>query len=108
MEVQAGVGVFKENVGLRIKYGEGLAGRVWRTGRALTVDNYGTWSGRAQSLDFMDLHAVVGVPLMSGEQVVGVLGLAYVEEGRTFGQEGIELLSRFAQLASIALDNARL
>jgi signal transduction histidine kinase len=36
------------------------------------------------------------------------LGLAYLEEARTFGTEEIDLLTRFAQLASIALDNARL
>jgi PAS domain S-box-containing protein len=52
---------------------------------------------------------MVGVPLNSGSQVVGVLALAH-EGGsqRIFGDEEVELLTRFAQLASIALDNARL
>ena len=56
----------------------------------------------------LGLHAVVGIPLKSGTQITGVLGLAHLEEGRTFGTNEIELLGRFAQLASIALDNARL
>ena len=45
----------------------------------------------------------------AGQVVVGVLGMAYgPESDQTFGPDEIELLSRFAQLASIALDNARL
>jgi signal transduction histidine kinase/CheY-like chemotaxis protein len=40
---------------------------------------------------------------------VGVIGIASgVESSRTFGDEEVELLSRFGQLASIALDNALL
>jgi PAS domain S-box-containing protein len=108
MVVQAGVGIFHDNIGFRIAHGEGLAGRVWETGEAMTVDDYSAWTGRAQSLDYMSLHAVAGVPLKSGTEVVGVLGLAYDQAGRTFGPDEIEILRRFAQLASIALDNARL
>ncbi|MGH3034101.1 MAG: PAS domain S-box protein, partial [Gaiellaceae bacterium] len=33
---------------------------------------------------------------------------AYVEQGRTFGEEEIQLLSRFGHLASLALESARL
>jgi diguanylate cyclase (GGDEF)-like protein len=52
--------------------------------------------------------AVVGVPLTSGGRVVGVIGLASGSYERTFGTREIAALSRFAQLASIALDNAHL
>jgi signal transduction histidine kinase len=51
----------------------------------------------------------MGAPLKSGSQVVGVIGMGYdAETGRTFGKNEVELLNRFAELASIALDNARL
>jgi PAS domain-containing protein len=51
----------------------------------------------------------MAVPLKSGSQVAGVIGLAYGPESEgTFGPQEVELLSRFAQLASVALDNARL
>jgi signal transduction histidine kinase/CheY-like chemotaxis protein len=41
--------------------------------------------------------------------VIGALGLARDHaDGRTFGQSEVDRLQRFAQLASIALDNARL
>ena len=108
MVVQAGVGIFSPTIGSRLERGSGLAGKVWATGEAQSVDDYRTWTARSTQYDAMSLRSVVGVPLRSGLHIVGVLGLAYVEEGRTFGHVEIELLNRFAQLASIALDNARL
>jgi len=58
------------------------------------------WIGRVGS--------VVGVPLNVGGRVVGVLGLASGTNERVFRQPEVEALTRFAQLASIALENARL
>ena len=51
-------------------------------------------------------QAVLGVPLVSGRTVTGVLGLAFSEEGRVFLDDEVEQLSQFAEVASIALDNA--
>jgi diguanylate cyclase (GGDEF)-like protein len=48
------------------------------------------------------------VPLTVGGQIVGVLGLASGTTQRVFRQPEIDALARFAQLASIALENARL
>ena len=53
--------------------------------------------------------AVVGVPLTSGGEVVGVIGLASGDLDRRVRLRARSTpLNRFAQLASIALDNARL
>jgi signal transduction histidine kinase/DNA-binding response OmpR family regulator/HPt (histidine-containing phosphotransfer) domain-containing protein len=107
LECKVGVGVFGRTIGLRLKSGEGLSGKVWQTGQPLVVDDYDAWSGRLSSFDYNVVRAAMGVPLRSGSQVVGVIGTAYgVESGRTFGDKEVELLSRFAQLASLALDNA--
>ena len=69
-----------------------------------------TTPGRTAAGDMPTLvfGAVVGVPLTSGGRVVGVIGLASGSYERTFGTREIAALSRFAQLASIALDNAHL
>jgi PAS domain S-box-containing protein len=87
---------------------EGVVGRVRTTGQLLVVDNYDTWEGRIHTVPQGLFHSVVGVPLTSGQQVIGVLALAYSEPGRTFSADQVALLVRFAQLASIALDNAQL
>jgi DNA-binding response OmpR family regulator/GAF domain-containing protein len=108
MTEKVGIGAFSNFIGYRLKYGEGLAGKVWQTGQPLKVEDYRTWSGQVLNPEFHIFRALVGVPLKSGQQVIGVIGLARVEEGQRFEEEEVELLSRFAELASIALDNARL
>ena len=109
MECKVGVGVLSRAVGSRRKPGEGLPGRVWETGKPLVVADYDVWPGRTDILAPGVVRAMMGVPLKSGTQIVGVIGLAQARESeRAFGTPEVELLSRFAQLASVALDNARL
>jgi PAS domain S-box-containing protein len=109
IECKVGMGFFSQSVGFRLRPGEGLAGKVWQTGQPLVIDDYDAWPGRLPGSAYNVIRAVVGLPLKSGSQVVGAIGLAYgAESGRTFGNEEVELSSRFAELASIALDNARL
>lgn len=108
LRMRVGVGIYQDFVGTRVKRGQGLAGMVWRDGAPIVVDDYRYWSGRLPMVDRDVLRAVIGVPLKSGEQTVGVLGLASLEGGRKFGEAQIEALNRFAELAAVALDNARL
>ncbi len=100
---------FHHSLGHFIERGEGLAGRVWQTGQPLAVEDYGIWQGRSHRYDiYPTIRATVGVPLKSGNEVVGVLGLIYKQANFHFTNEEIVLLGQFAELASIALDNARL
>ncbi len=111
IECKVGVGIFSRLVGIRVAPGEGLGGTVWQTGQPLVIENYDHWAGRVKDLEFNLISSIIGIPLKQGSQVVGVIGLAYncqTGEASSFGENEIELLSRFAQLASIALDNARL
>ena len=105
---EIGTGVFDANRGDRTRKHDGLAGHVVETGEPFSVDDYMTWPGRMKRFERAGFHAVAGVPLVSGDEVVGVLGLGYPEEGRTFGEAELALLTRFGRLASLALENARL
>jgi len=108
-ERKVGLGVFSQSLSFRLKLGEGLAGKVWQSGQPLVVDDYDVWPERSPNFGYQLIQAMIGVPLKSGAQVVGVLGMAYnPESNRIFGPEEVELLNRFAQLASLALDNAQL
>ncbi len=86
IEIKVGVGFYVDYVGFRLKPGEGLAGTIWQTGQPLVVDDYGAWGGRSPAFSPDAVRALVGVPLTSGSQVVGVIGMSYVEPGRTFGE----------------------
>jgi len=87
---------------------DGIAGRVWTTGEPFHVDDYSRWEHRLPDLDRSVLRAMAGVPLKSNGRVIGVLGLAFTEEGQHFDEERMAILSQFGELASVALDNARL
>ncbi len=91
-----------------VKPGEGVSGRVWVTGEPVKVDDYSHWEGRLQDADRNILYAMAGVPLKVGDKVAGVLGLASIESGVVFNDQQMELLVQFGELASLALENARL
>jgi PAS domain S-box-containing protein len=106
LELHVGLGAFRDRIGERVQLGEGMSGRVWEHGEPLLVEDYARWEGRVPGGPV--LHAALAAPLKSGGQVLGVIGVAHTQEGRMFTEEDVALIDRFAKLASIALDNARL
>ncbi|MBM2851041.1 MAG: multi-sensor signal transduction histidine kinase, partial [Anaerolineales bacterium] len=108
MRMHVGTGTYNSFMDYRLKPGQAVVGTIWQTGEPLVIDDYQAWANRLHLKNLEAVRAVVGAPLKSGSQVVGVIGLAYLEEGRRFGEDEVAVLSRFAQLASVALDNARL
>ncbi len=106
--VRHGIGTFTDFLDYRMPIESGLSGLVYREGRPVAVDDYDAWANRGGDMPTQVFGAVVGVPLTSGGRTVGVIGLASGSYERSFGPREIAALSRFAQLASIALDNARL
>lgn len=108
LRMHVGIGIYQDFVGTRVKAGQGLAGTILQSGEPIIVDDYRHFPGRLPMVDRDVLRAVAGVPLKSGDQTVGVLGLASLEEGRRFTTTQVEALNRFAELAAIALDNAQL
>jgi PAS domain S-box-containing protein len=104
--VRAGTGLFVQYLGYRLGPGQGLAGRVLSTGQPYAVDDYRAWSARRPEFDF--IRAAAALPLRSGNEIVGVIGLVHTEEGRTFTAMEMGLVSRFARMASLVLTNARL
>ena len=108
MRMQIGAGLHARHVRRHVKPGEGLSGTVWQSGEPLSLTDYSLWDQHHSDYDQTGVHATVGVPLKSREQVIGVLGLSYAQSGRVFDEPEVEVLCRFGQLAAIALDNARL
>ncbi|MGB9080912.1 MAG: PAS domain S-box protein, partial [Desulfuromonadaceae bacterium] len=108
MVMQFQIGIYDSLVHHRIVPGQGVAGRVWSSGEPLYVDDYSIWEGRIPDTDRDILHAMAGVPLKVGDEVVGVLGLAFTEQGVVFNDQQMEVLGQFGELVSLALENARL
>lgn len=106
--LRVGIGLFARFIGQHLQPGEGLTGHVWQSGQPLIVSNYGGWEHGLASYRDIGMCTSAAVPLASDGTVVGVLGLGYTDPDRAFGDDEQMILTRFAQLASIALDNARL
>lgn len=108
MQMRVGKGFFKSQLGRKVALGEGLGGRVWQTQAPILVDDYHLWPGRISDAGLDAVRSVVGIPLKSEHQMLGVIGLAHVGVRKRFSQEVITVLEQFAALALIALEKARL
>jgi diguanylate cyclase (GGDEF)-like protein/excisionase family DNA binding protein len=107
LTVRAGIGMMADHIGHRLPLDQGMSGHVYRTGEPLVVNDYDTFDGAAP--EFMGrVGAAVAVPLATNGRTTGVLGLASGTTDRTFRASETDALLRFAQLASMALENARL
>ena len=106
---RVGMGVFEGYEGYRLPRAPGVGWAVVRTrppgrrGRLRRVPGAARRTCRARQFG-----AICAVPLTSGDEVLGLIGLASGDASRPFSEREVEALARFGQLASIALDNARL
>ncbi len=108
IQMQVGMGFFKSQLGRRVKKGVGMGGKVWESEQPVVVEDYRFWEGRISDKSLDNLHSIVGIPLKDRDRIHGVIGLASVKPGRRFEQEDIAILDRFAGLALVALDKAKL
>lgn len=108
MQMRVGMGFFKNQLGRRVKMGEGMGGRVWETAQPILVDDYRLWKDRISDKSLDALYSVVGIPMKDEKRFHGVIGLASVDPGKKFHDEDLAFLGRFAELALVALDKARL
>ncbi|HEX7587027.1 MAG TPA: GAF domain-containing protein, partial [Anaerolineae bacterium] len=96
-------------VGIRLKMGEGMAGRVAQDRQPLLVDDYRVWENRAAVYHDTGYTAVVEVPMVTSGELIGVLGVAHLDTtARRFTQADAHLLALFAGQGASTVRNARL
>lgn len=108
ISLRVGLGPIHKHVGRRLRLGEGLVGKVWQSGQPLFIDDYATWEHRIADFNVRYPKKVVGVPLKLDATVLGVLGFAFDDPDQALPAEQRAILERFAPLAAIAVENARL
>ena len=110
LELKSGTGVYSVYKGAcRGKNEPSVSSTVWRTGLPLVIDSLADWSGHAvdRPYGWDVIKSVLGIPLYSGIEVVAVIGLGFSDQQRRFNLPEVDLLSRFAALASLSLYNAK-
>jgi PAS domain S-box-containing protein len=108
LKQEIGNGLFVQFNGIATHKNYGVTGTVWASGKSMMVENYSQWSGRIVEVEGMGFENIICAPLKSGEKVLGVIVAAHTSNQKMFTQEELTLLEKFAALASVAIDNARL
>jgi len=96
--------------GLRTPRGEAGAAswQAYDTRQAVIIDDYATWAYQNPVFGVVPIHATIIVPLISGEECLGVFSLARSEPNHPFTPDEVQLATLFAQQAALALNNAQL
>ena len=100
----------KEVRQFQISLGEGIVGYVAQTGEPLLIPDVSLdsrWDKRISEHTGFRTRSIACVPMKVGEKVIGVVEIIDKEDGTSFGQEDIKQLSSIADLASMAIHNAR-
>lgn len=92
---------------LRMPIDDTLAGQVVRTGRPIRLDKGRVGVALKVKTGFL-VRAIIQVPLIVGQQVIGVLAVDNQQSDRVFTENDQSLLSALADYAAIAIENARL
>ncbi len=88
-----------------VEPGDGLAGKVWKTGEPAVSQSRQVFMTDAAEDEDMEV-ATVAVPLKRGTKPAGVLGLYSPDEEYHFREDEVLLLAKFADMAAVALANA--
>lgn len=97
--------------GIRIKIGEGIAGWVAQTARAVVsqdVSKDKRFSSKYDEKTGFKTKSVICVPLISKDEPIGVLQVINKKGGQPFTNSDFKLLTGMAQQVAIAMENAKL
>lgn len=106
--IKAASGNFSKLIGYSINPTAGFAGQVFSKGTPLIVDDYSKWADRLSDPSFDFAHAMVGVPLTVGDEIVGVLGLSHTDPTKKVKRTLIPVLEQFSEIVSLAIYNVEL
>lgn len=95
-------------IGFKMKPGEGAMGRVAVTKKPLILNDYKAFVNSLADQVTTGVESTMDVPLLKGDELIGVLGVARHEKWSQFTENDLRLLTVFASQTVIAIENARL
>jgi signal transduction histidine kinase len=105
---RAALGIEEEVIaGVRIPMGGGFAGRVGATKQPVIIDDLATYPVLNPILRQKGLKSMLGVPLLIGDEAIGVMHVGSLIH-RRFSDDNVELLQLVAQRVAIAIERAQL
>jgi PAS domain S-box-containing protein len=93
---------------IRIPRNQGLAWQMIEDGKPVIHNNYAEHPEALQEWLNAGIHAVIGAPLIAGDEVIGTMALFLLEEGKEFNQNHLDILVDISQLAAGVIHNVQL
>jgi Nif-specific regulatory protein len=93
-----------------LRLGEGFAGHVAETGEPLLITDVSKdprWFRRISDYTGFETKSIACVPMKLDNEIIGVVEIIDKEDGTAIRPEDMKTLSVFAELASMAISNAR-
>ena len=100
----------KEVKEYRVKMGQGIAGHVAKTGKALLiadVRNHSRWYKEISESIGFETQSIACVPLKLDDEIIGVVQIIDKEDGQAIQEAEMPLLDEFAALAALAIGHAQ-
>jgi diguanylate cyclase (GGDEF)-like protein len=92
---------------IRIKPGEGIAGRVFKEGVPLIVDDIeSNEKVLLKKRPNYKTSSFISIPLKAGEKIIGVFNISDKITGEIFSEEDMSILQSFLSYASLALERS--
>lgn len=95
-------------LGRQLKAGEGLSGKVLKTGVQGMVTNYSEWEFRSPVYDGFNFRRVLAVPVKASGRIIGVINITDFVSTEPFTEDETRLAMLFADQAAGALEKAHL
>ena len=95
--------------GIKVRVGEGLAGKVASTGEAILcrdIANEPDFSHRLDELTGFTTRSLITLPLKLGDNVIGVLQIINPESDELFESSFLPILQILSDFVAIAINNA--
>lgn len=94
-------------VGIVVPSTDGIAGRVVRIKKGMSIENYSTWTGKIGWI-MPQMHRAVGVPLLYSGNAIGAVVAGRGPLGSPFEEADQRLLNLLANVVSPIIRNAQL
>ncbi|MDY6825380.1 MAG: sigma 54-interacting transcriptional regulator [Thermodesulfobacteriota bacterium] len=111
LQFKVATGEKKESIKqFEVKVGQGIAGHVAKTGTPLLIGDAAEdsrWYGYISNQIDVKIKSIACVPMLLDKKVIGVIEFMNKADGSAFQESELELLRVFADLAAIAISNAR-
>jgi len=108
LEIVAQYPLNPSQIGLKVQHGQGAVGQAAATKRGLILNDYKAFANSLPDAITSGVAATLNVPLLKGDKLIGVLGVAQHNKTREFTKDDMRLLTVFANQARVAIENARL